>query len=65
MNGMDLSFSWLSIGGLRYQVYYKEDLTNAVWLPMGAEVDGTGGSFGVTNSTEGASRRFYCIGLQP
>jgi hypothetical protein len=65
LNGMDISFNWLSIGGLRYQVYYKDDLANAVWLPMGAAVDGTGGSVGFTNSTAGATRRFYCIGLQP
>lgn len=65
MNGMEISFSWLSVGGLRYQVYYKDDLQNAAWLPMDFAISGTGGSVGFTNNTAGAARRFYCIGLQP
>ena len=65
LNGMAISFSWHSIGGLRYQVYYKNDLGNTFWVPMGWAVEGTGGSIGVTNNTAGTSRGFYCIGLQP
>jgi hypothetical protein len=65
MNGTDISFSWNSVGGLRYQIYYKDDLRTGSWVPIGSAVEGTGGSISFTNTAPGASRGFYCIGLQP
>ncbi|HSR88014.1 MAG TPA: hypothetical protein VLL07_03590, partial [Pontiella sp.] len=65
ISGMDIRFSWHSVGGMRYQVYCKDDLRNASWLPVGSAIEGTGGFIGFTNNTAGATQRFFCIGLQP
>jgi glucuronoarabinoxylan endo-1,4-beta-xylanase len=61
--GFGLSFPTLP--GQLYQVEYKTNLTDAVWIPIGNPIPGTGGSVSVTNNA-GELQGFYLLQiLQP
>jgi hypothetical protein len=43
------AFTFPTLSGQMYQVEYKTNLTDAVWMPLGNPMPGTGGSLSVTN----------------
>lgn len=58
--GLGLSFSTLP--GYGYQVQYKTNLTDPVWLPLGNLISGDGTTKTMTNS--GGPSRFYRLQIQ-
>ncbi len=63
--GTNVVLSWSSISGLNYQIYYKDHLLDASWIPLGTPIPGTGGTLGFTNSSTEAPYRFYLLGTEP
>jgi autotransporter-associated beta strand protein len=59
-SGFNLSFPTLP--GYSYQVQYKTNLTDAIWLPLGGSLAGDGTT--KTMSDSGATRRFYRLESQ-
>lgn len=57
--GNNLTFSWMSAPGQMYQVEFKNELTDPVWLPAGGVQVGTGGTLDFTNNITSAPRRFF------
>ncbi len=64
-SGTNVVFSWSSISGLNYQIYYKDHLLDASWIPLGTPIPGTGGTLGFTNSSAESPYRFYLLGTEP
>ncbi len=65
MAGPDISFSWPSVSGQHYRVYYKDELIETYWNPLSDILTGTGGPLGYTDATTNAPTRFYSIQLEP
>jgi hypothetical protein len=61
--GSGLSFSFPTLPGYSYQVQFKTNLTDALWLPLGTAISGNGMSATVTNSG-GDHSRFYRLQIQ-
>lgn len=60
--GAGFSLSFPTLPGYSYQVEYKTNLTDAVWLPLGDSISGNGSAQTVTNS--GGASRFYRLQIQ-
>jgi len=65
LNGDTFTFSWPSVSGLQYQVYHKEELEEAFWVPIGDVLPGTGAPLSFTNLITGAGQSFYRIAILP
>jgi hypothetical protein len=63
--GGQLVFSWTTAPGQSYQVEYKPDLNDTIWLPLGAPVTGTGGSLAATNGLPSGPPAFLRVRLAP
>jgi hypothetical protein len=58
--GQGLGLTFQATPGHTYRVEYKQNLSDPVWLPLGADHFATGGTINV-NDAAGASQRFYRI----
>ncbi len=58
-----MGISFLSQPGYGYQVEYKTNLNDAVWIPLGSAIVGDGTSQFV-NDVAGAGSRFYRVRIQ-
>ncbi len=63
----DFSLTFQSVAGRHYRVEYKDQLTDAAWLPLGADITATGTATTVQDSAITATqpRRFYRVRLLP
>jgi hypothetical protein len=61
-NGM-MGISFATQPGYDYQVEYKTNLTDAVWIPLGNVISGDG-TIQSLNDTIGANSRFYRMQIQ-
>jgi len=63
-NGSNVFLSWNSSSGLKYRVEFKSSLTNATWLPLGADITATNT---MTSATDGnvptTKQKYYRIFL--
>jgi hypothetical protein len=60
--GTNLVMGWPSVAGQTYQLEYKDNLMDPVWLPAGGTVMGTGSTLTTTNDF-GPLQRFYRLRL--
>ena len=60
--GTNAIISFLARSGLNYQAQYRNDLTNAVWTPLGSALPG-GNAVQPISDPLGANRRFYRVQL--
>ena len=63
--GANVVLNWTGLPGQMYQLQYKTNLSEAVWLPINTPVNGTGASLSLTNTLEGAPQRFYRLAILP
>jgi hypothetical protein len=61
--GGNMEISFLSQPSYSYQVEYKTNLTDAVWIPLGSTITGDGSIHSV-NISIGASNCFYRMRIQ-
>ncbi len=57
--------TWPGAVNQSYQLQYKTNLSDAVWIPAGPPIQGTGGPLSVTNDPGNAPQRFYRIAVGP
>ncbi len=57
--GTILPLSFSTLRGQTYQVLYKNNVTDPVWVPLNAPVAGTGGVLVVDDDMTGHPQRFY------
>ncbi|MGO8700957.1 MAG: lamin tail domain-containing protein [Limisphaerales bacterium] len=62
--GESVVLTWPGWPGQSYQVQYKTNLTDAVWLPLNAPLPGTGASLSLTNNLGNAPQRFYRLSVE-
>jgi hypothetical protein len=61
-----LSLGWLALAGQVYQLEYKNDLNDPLWLPLDVPVSGAGTFLSLTNQlSSGAPRRFFRLRVLP
>jgi hypothetical protein len=63
--GGTFSFAWSTIPGRRYQVQFKTNLTQTVWLNLGQPVTATDVSTTLNDAIGANPQRFYRVGLLP
>ena len=63
ISGPNVNLTFPTQSGFQYVVSYKNNLTDPVWTPLGAPVNGTGLRQTVTD-TLGQSHRFYILTIQ-
>jgi hypothetical protein len=57
-----IRLTWSSVVGKTYRVWYKNNLADAVWTPVNANIIATGTSSSWTDDSTGASpNRFYIV----
>jgi hypothetical protein len=61
--GGNMSVSFPTQPGYGYQVQYKTNLSDAVWLPLGGTIAGNGSAQSV-NDVTGNGSRFYRVQIQ-
>jgi len=66
-SGGALQLSWLTAHGLTYQLQYKTNMAQDVWLPLGVPFVATNSSSSLldTNSATVDPQRFYRLALHP
>ena len=63
-SGTNVSFSWSTVSGQPYRIYYKDELPEVYWNPLSEIIFGTGGTLFFTNSLNESPQRFYRIGVE-
>jgi len=63
--GPRIALSWSAVAGTRYRVEFKDDLDEAAWTPLGAEVAASGPVATIEDGLEGIAQRFYRIVVLP
>lgn len=63
--GGTFSFTWSTIPGRRYQAQFKTNLTQTVWLDLGAPVTATDVMTTLNDAIGANPQRFYRVGLLP
>jgi hypothetical protein len=63
--GTNVVLTWPGLTGQMFQVQYKTNLTDSIWLPLSAPVQGTGAVLSLTNNLGGAPQRFYRLAILP
>jgi hypothetical protein len=61
--GETVVLTWPGLPGQSYQVQYKTNLTDALWLPLNAPLPGTGAPLSLTNNLGAAPQRFFRLGV--
>ena len=59
----NITLSFPTVSGLNYTVYWKNNLTDATWTPLGSPVPGNGAVLSV-NDTLTQNHRFYRLAVQ-
>jgi hypothetical protein len=54
-----VSFTFAATSGLLYRVQYKNDLTNALWTPLGSDILASSNSIPISDNLSGVPKRFY------
>ncbi|MBN2686085.1 MAG: lamin tail domain-containing protein [Pontiellaceae bacterium] len=65
VSASDIQFSWPTVEGQHYRVYYKNALTDPDWSPLGNIIPGTGATVIQSDTATDADERFYTIKLEP
>lgn len=63
--GGTFSFMWSTIPGRRYQVQFKTNLSQTVWLDLGSPMTATNVVTSFNDAIEANPQRFYRVGLMP
>jgi hypothetical protein len=63
ISGTNLFLNWPGLDGQSYQLEYKTNLLDPLWMPVGNPVTGTGGTLTITNSLENAPQSFFQLRL--
>lgn len=63
--GGAFSFTWSTIPGRRYQVQFKTNLSQTVWLDLGSPMTATNVVTSFNDAIEANPQRFYRVGLMP
>jgi hypothetical protein len=63
--GGSVVLSWPGLSGQMYQVQYKTNLFDPVWLPLNSPVNGAGAGLSLTNNLGSAPQRFYRLTVLP
>jgi hypothetical protein len=53
------------VAGQEYQIYYKDELQEVFWNPIGGVLIGTGNLLGFTNAIGSGPQRFFRVGVLP
>jgi len=61
----ELIVSWPTVSGPSYQVEYKTNLNDALWMPVGSPVIGSGGAITSTNSVNAYSQCYLRLKITP
>ena len=64
-SGGQVVLNWPGMPGQMYQLQYKTNLSDSVWLPIGGPAYGTGADVSLTNNLDGAQQRFYRLAILP
>ena len=64
VSGSSAVLSFPTLSGLNYTVYYKNNLTDPGWTPLGSLLPGNGMIQSVTDSLTSQSHRFYRLAVQ-
>jgi hypothetical protein len=62
LSGANIRLSFETQTGLTYTLYYKNNLTDATWTPLGGSIAGDGTTKSVPDPI--SSKRFYRLGVQ-
>ena len=65
LEGTTFTFSFAGLNGQTYQLEYKNDLNEPLWLPLGSAIPGTGAFLTLTDDVSLSSARFYRLRLLP
>jgi Lamin Tail Domain/Carbohydrate binding domain/CotH kinase protein len=60
-NAGQISFTVGTTPGKTYRVLYKNDLNDAMWTPLGADIVATGATLNITDSIGPQPQRFYQV----
>jgi hypothetical protein len=60
VTGGNINLSFLTQGATSYQVVYKDNLTDASWIPIGALVLGDG-TVKTASFAAGSAKKFYRV----
>jgi hypothetical protein len=63
ISGTNLFLNWPGLDGQSYQLEYKTNLLDPLWMPVGNPVTGTGGTLTITNNLGSASESFFRLHL--
>ena len=59
------SLTWSTVPGARYQVQFKSNLEQTVWIDLGFPVTATATTLTLNDAIGANPRRFYRVGLLP
>lgn len=59
-----IQFSWTTVAGQVYQLFYSDDLARGVWSPLSGSITGTGAPVTLTNTVT-LNPRFYRLSILP
>jgi hypothetical protein len=60
-----LTLSFASLLGQTYQLQFKDNLGDAVWIPLGSPAAGTGASLELSDALTGQTERYYRLIIMP
>jgi hypothetical protein len=65
IDGNEFIFNWSAFAGQQFQVEFKDDLSQADWVPLGNPLTGTGGLLLFTNVLDESTQRFFHLRVLP
>jgi hypothetical protein len=65
VNANQLAFAWPTLPGQTYQIEYKDDLNDPVWIPLSVPLPGNGGILALTNYVGASPHRFFRLKVPP
>jgi hypothetical protein len=63
--GKNFSFNWQAQAGLTYQVQFKTNLVQAVWLDLGSSILATNTTMPFVDTSATNDQRFYRVKVLP
>jgi hypothetical protein len=64
-NGNQLAFAWPTFPGQTYQIEYKDNLDDPVWIPLSVPLAGNGALLSLTNYVGSSPHRFFRLKVPP
>jgi hypothetical protein len=64
-SGANVVLNWPGLPGQMYQVQYKTNLTDSMWISLDPPTAGTGAGLSLTNNLGAAPQRFYRVAILP